>query len=78
MQFSHEVLVCKMDPLATHKIDSEIQRIIAKLRKYSKTLQGDCTKERATKIYKKVFPLAYRLRKLRRIVDGRRGRTTYK
>ena len=66
-----------MDPRATHEIDSEIQRIISKLRKYSDTLQGDSIKERATKIYKKVFPLAYRLRKLRRIVEGRRGRTTY-
>ena len=60
-----------------HEIDSEIQRIVSKLRKYSDTLQGDCTKERATQIYKRVFPLAYHLQKLRRIVEGRRGRTTY-
>ena len=66
-----------MDPCPTYEIDSEIQRIVAKLRKYSDTLQGDCTKDKATKIYKKVFPLAYRLRKLRRIVEGRRRRTTY-
>ena len=29
----------------THEIDSEIHRIFFKLRKYSDTLQGDCTKD---------------------------------
>ena len=68
---------CKMDPCPKHEIKAEIQRIVSKLRNYSETLQGDYTKARATNIYKKVFPLAYHLRKLRRIVKARRSTITY-
>ena len=66
-----------MDTHPTHEIDSEMQWIVAKLRNYSDRLQGNCSKEKGTQIYKKAFPLVYKLRSLRRIVDSRWNRTTY-